>query len=101
MERLKPVYRLMLVIPHVQKNETNSGVLLPEDFYPNEVRYIEATVVYIAEDCSSQFRHLKYENIGNNKVVLDRSMLQEINLKEKTHYLILENYILGTYRRPN
>jgi len=33
--------------------------------------------------------------------VVDRSMIQEVTLKEKTHYMILENYVVGVYRRPD
>ena len=46
--RLKPVNRHLVIVPHVQKNETNSGVLLPEDFTQEEDRYISASVVDIA-----------------------------------------------------
>jgi hypothetical protein len=98
---LMPVNRHLLIVPHVQKKETNTGVLLPEDYNPEQDQYIEATVIDIAEDCSKQFRHLKYDNLDNKRIVIDRSMIQEINLKEKIHYMILENYVVGVYRRPD
>ena len=101
LERLKPVNRHLLIVPHVQKNETNTGVLLPDDYSAEEARYIEASVVDIAEDCDKSFRHLRYGNLDNNKVVVDRSMIEEIELKDKTHYLILENYVVGVYRRAD
>ena len=100
-ETLKPVNRHILIVPHVHKNETNSGVLLPDNYRPDEDRYIEATVIDIASDCDSQFRHLRYENIDSNRIVVDRTMIQEIALKDKTHYMILENYVVGVYRRPD
>ena len=100
-EMLKPVNRHLLIVPYVKKNETNTGVLLPEDYSPEENQYVEASVVDIAEDCNKQFRHLRYNNIDNNRIVVDRSMIQEITLKEKTHYMILENYVVGVYRRPS
>lgn len=100
-EMLKPVNRHLLIVPHVHKNETNTGVLLPDDYKPEENQYVEASVIDIAEDCATQFRHLKYNNIDNNKIVVDRSMIQEVTLKEKTHYMILENYVVGVYRRPD
>ena len=49
-ERLKPVNRHLLIVPHVQQNETSTGVLLPDDYKPEEARYIEASVVDIADD---------------------------------------------------
>ena len=100
-ERLKPVNRHLLIVPHVQKNETNTGVLLPEDYKPDEARYIEASVVDIADDCDKQFRHLRRGNIDDNRVVIDKTMVEEVNLKDKTHFLILENYIVGIYRRAD
>ena len=98
--RLKPANRHLLIVPHVQKNETNSGVLLPEDFKPEQSQYIEATVVDVAEDCNKQFRQLRYENIDSGLIVVDRSMIQEVTLKDKVHHLILENYVLGVFGRP-
>ena len=100
-EMLKPVNRHLLIVPHVKKNETNTGVLLPEDYNPDQDQDIEATVIDIAQDCDKQFRHLRYGNIDSNKIVVDRSMIQEVKLKDKTHYMILENYVVGVYRRPD
>ena len=100
-ERLKPANRHLLIVPHVQKNETNTGVLLPDDYKQEEARYIEASVVDVADDCDKQFRHLRLGNIENNKVVIDRTMVEEVKLKDKTHFLILENYVVGVYRRAN
>ena len=99
--RLKPVNRHLLIVPHSKKNETSSGVVLPDDYNPEQDQYIEASVIDIAADCDKQFRHLRYGNIDNNRVVVDRSMIQEITLKDKTHYMILENYVVGVYRRPD
>jgi hypothetical protein len=28
-------------------------------------------------------------------------MIQEIKLKDKVHFMILENYVVGVYRRPD
>ena len=100
-ERLKPANRHLLIVPHVQKNETNTGVLLPDDYKQEEARYIEASVVDVADDCDKQFRHLRLGNIENNRVVIDRTMVEEVKLKDKTHFLILENYVVGVYRRAN
>ncbi len=97
---LKPSNRHLLVVPHFKKNETDSGVLLPEDYNPKEERYIEATVIDVADDCSQQFKHLRYGTLHCNKIVIDRTMIEQINVSGKIHYLILENYVMGVYRRP-
>lgn len=100
-ERLKPVNRHLLIVPHVQQNETSTGVLLPDDYKPEEARYIEASVVDIADDCDKQFKHLRLGNVDNNMIVIDRTMIEEVKLKDKTHFLILENYVVGVYRRAD
>lgn len=100
--RLKPVNRHILIVPHVKKNETPSGVMLPDDFEPERDAYIEATVIDIADDCSKQFGSLRYGTISENKkIVVDQKMIQEVRIKDRTHHLILENYVVGIYRRPN
>ena len=97
---LKPANRHVLIVPHVVKNQTNTGVLLPDDYKPEELQYVEATVIDIAPDCDEQFRHLKYRNLGDKRIIVDKRMIQEITLKDKVHYMILENYIVGSYTIP-
>jgi co-chaperonin GroES (HSP10) len=100
--RFKPANRHLLILPCTKKNETATGVLLPENYKPEENRYIEARVIDIASDCNSQFKHFKYERISDDKkIIVDRAMIQEVNLQDKTHYLILENYVVGLYKDPN
>ena len=99
-QALKPANRHVLIVPHVEKNETNTGVLLPDDYKPEENQYTEATVVDIAPDCDEQFRHLHFSNLGDKRIIVDKRMIQEIILKGKTHYMILENYIIGSYTIP-
>ena len=101
-ETLKPTNRHLLVVPHTKKKETAPfGISLPEEFYEDSSRYIKATVVDIADDCSSQFKKLKYEKIENPMVVIDKTMLEEVKVGDCTHHLILENYVMGLYRRPD
>ena len=93
----KPVNRHMLVVPHIiEKGGNTSGVLLPEDYKPEEERYIAATVVDIAPDCSSHYRNLRRGTFTSNReIVIDRSMLEEVKYKGKSYHVILENYVVG------
>jgi len=101
-ERLKPVNRHLLIVPHFRDNKTESGVPLPEDFQPEKDQYTEATVIDISDDCSGQFKHLKYEMAEECKrVVVDTSMIQKVTVKGASHYLILENYVVGLYKVPD
>ena len=47
-----------------------------------------AQVVDWAENCSIDF------SVGD-EVVLEKRMLQKIEIDDKIHYLVLENYIYG------
>ena len=97
---LKPLNRHLLVIPHFKEAKTPSGVFLPDDYDPEKVRYIEATVIKISPDCSESIRKIKYNLSDESRIVIDSSMLQEIVVSDKKHYMILENYVLGHYTRP-
>tara|TARA_B100000287_G_scaffold57984_1_gene50998 strand:+ start:69 stop:416 length:348 start_codon:yes stop_codon:yes gene_type:complete len=101
---LNPVNRQITVIPHYEKNETQSGVLLPEDFEPEQSRYITATVLAVAPDCSDNLRKVLFKSREisnqNTTIVVDAKMVEEINLNNKKHYTILENYVVGVLTPP-
>ncbi len=99
MTKLKPVNRHLLVIPHKEeKQEEQTGVLLPEGYTPNREKYALATVVDVSVDCSKQFLNLSTSSVGSKVVVVDNSMLEEVKVNDKTHCLILENYVVGILR---
>ena len=99
---LRPLNRNLLIVPHnTTEKKTQSGVLLPEDFEQDLDRYIEATVIDIAPDCSPQLSHLRHGNIEDKVVIVDRSMIEKVMIKDRTHYFVLENYVLGCYGRTN
>lgn len=103
LKTLQPVNRHIVIVPHRKQNETDSGVLLPEDFVrdEDEDRYITATVVSVAKDCSQSFQRLN-ARIGEEKqIVVDRSMVEDIVLGDKTYHTILENYVVGILRGMN
>ena len=97
---LKPTNRHLLIIPHYkEKDKTESGVLLPNDFTEKQNPYIRATVVDIADDCSPQFKHIRRNTFDENKdVIVDSSMIEEIVFGGKKNFLVLENYIVGLLR---
>ena len=103
LKTLRPVNRHIVIVPHRNQNETQSGVLLPEDFVrdENEDRYITATVVSVARDCSQAFQKLN-SRVGEKKqIVVDRSMIEDIALGDKTYHIVLENYVIGILRGLN
>jgi co-chaperonin GroES (HSP10) len=98
---LKPVNRHLAIVPHFKQEKADSGVLLPDDFKQEESRFIKATVIDVAPDCKEDFRSLHYSSVGAKEIVVDKSMIEEVEIGGKTHYMVLENYVVGIYRRPN
>ena len=98
---LKPVNRHISIVPHFKQENTESGVILPDDYKEEESRFIKATVIDVAADFKSDFHQLKYGRVGPKEIVVDKSMIEEVEIGNKIHYMILENYVVGIYRRPN
>ena len=98
---LKPVNRHLTIIPHVKKNETQTGVLLPDDFEMEEDRYITATVLDVSTDCSPAFQKMRGHSTDSKLVVVERSMVEEISVGEKSYFTVLENYVVGILRGAN
>ena len=93
-----PINRHIQIEPHDEDQKTLSGVLLPEDYSPDKQKYITATVLAISSDCSSP---VKQALSGGSKIIIDRSMAEEIVLSGNTYHIILENYIVGSLREKN
>jgi co-chaperonin GroES (HSP10) len=87
----KPVNRyLSIQLPNTLQPSTESGIMLPADFKPKEERYVTATVLEWAADV-----RFKDELETGTKIIVDKSMVEEINTKNKTINVILDNYIIG------
>jgi len=98
---LKPVNRHLTIIPHVKKNETQAGVLLPDDFEMEKDRFITATVLDVATDCSTAFQKMRGHSTDSRVVVVERSMVEEIAVADKSYFTVLENYVVGILRGAN
>ena len=98
---LKPVNRHLTIIPHVKKSETKTGVLLPDDFEMEEDRFITATVLDVASDCAAAFQKMRGHSTDSRVVVVERSMVEEIEVADKSYFTVLENYVVGILRGAN
>jgi len=72
-----------------EEKKEDKGFLLPEDYEKPKSEYVLGKVLGFAEDC-------KQDLLENEVVIFQRSMLQEIEIKDEKIYLILENYIFGS-----
>ena len=95
-KKIKPVNRHLSICPHFrEEKEEFAGVLLPDGFEKPEDKYILATVLDIASDCSSTVKEVRISEREQQMVVVDRAMIEEIAIFNKTYYLVLENYVVG------
>lgn len=97
---LRPTNRYLTIVPHFAKQKQSTDVILPDDYKQAESTYIKATVIDVSNDCADVFRQLKFLS-EDREIVVQRSMIEEVSVDDKTHYLVLENYVMGIYRRPN
>ena len=87
----KPVNRyLSIELPDAPQPATESGIMLPADFKPKEERYVMAAVLEWAADV-----RFKDELEIGTKIIVDKSMVEEINTKNETINIVLDNYIIG------
>ena len=87
----KPLNRhVQIEFGNANPNQTQNGILLPDDFKPTENRYATATVLTASDDVKC----LQYLRKGT-KIIVDKSMVEEIKFEDKSINVVLENYILG------
>ena len=91
MSNFKPVNRYVEIqLSEQEPNETQSGILLPDDFKPTEERYAVANVISAADDV----KFLKSLEEGCS-IILDKTMVENINFGGESINVVLENYIVG------
>ena len=71
-----------------KKDADSSTILLPEDYQKKVDKFAIAEIVEMADDCSLNL-------MEGDFIVVDRAMVEEINLKNQVFNLILENYVYG------
>jgi hypothetical protein len=84
-----PVNRYILIdLPHAQNVSGESVIVLPEDYKPEEERFIEVSAVAASSD-------VRFEVARHAKLVVDRSMIEEISIGGTIYNVILDNYVVG------
>ena len=87
----KPVNRYVAIkLANQKENMTESGIMLPADFKPHEERYVAAQVISWSPDV-----RFEEDLTMGTVVVVDKSMVEEINIKNETINVVLDNYIIG------
>ena len=86
----KPVNRYVLVETQQKQAETVSGIVLPDSFKPAEERHAIVTVLDWADDV--RFKNMLFMD---SKIIIDKSMMEEIKVDGSRYNVILDNYIIG------
>ena len=63
-------------------------IVLPDDYKPAEERYATVEVKEVADD-------VRFKLVPSSKIVIDRSMLEEITIGHTNYSVILDNYVVG------
>jgi|TARA_R110000824_G_scaffold160957_2_gene335959 hypothetical protein len=84
-----PVNRYVLVdIPPPSSLPPESLIMLPEDYKPEQERYAQVRMLAAASDT-------RFSIPENSKLIVDRSMIEEISIGGTIYNVILDNYIVG------
>ena len=89
MKTFRP-YNRHLLIEMPKKEEAESSVLLPEDYKEEQSECVVVNILGNAFDCD-----LRWSTEKNSKAVVERNMIREIKVEDKTYLIILENYVVG------
>jgi co-chaperonin GroES (HSP10) len=86
----QPVNRYVLieVLEDTQEEDDFSGFVVPDEFAPAKPTHSAARVLKTAPDC-------RFELLAGSKIIINRSMVEEISIGSSTWSVILDNYIIG------
>ena len=84
-----PVNRYVLIdIPTPKEISPESLIVLPEDYKPEQERYSQVNTIAAASD-------VRFSIPENSKLIVDRSMVEEISIGGTIYNVILDNYVVG------
>tara|TARA_A100001015_G_scaffold303006_1_gene391944 strand:+ start:877 stop:1158 length:282 start_codon:yes stop_codon:yes gene_type:complete len=87
----KPLNRYVQVkLIEPEPAKTSAGILLPSDYEVKEERFVQATAIAWAPDV-----RFAEDLTQNSKMIIDKSMVEEVNSYGSVMHLVLDNYILG------
>jgi co-chaperonin GroES (HSP10) len=91
----EPTNRHILVNPiEEEQEESNSLIMLPDDYKKQESPFLACSVLAIASDSKLVDSIRQYDTI-----IVERRMLEKIEMKGKEIYLVLDNYVMGRFTK--
>ena len=89
----KPLNRYIEIeLETTKEPQTDSGILLPNDFKTQEP--LHALVRVKSWDSEVRFAKSLNETV---RMIVDKSMIEEVTVNGKTINLVLDNYVLGLF----
>ena len=90
-DTFQPVNRyIQIEIEKSTDSAASAGIVLPEDYAPKKERHVMARVINWATDVRF------VDRLGaNNRLLIDQSMIEEIQINNKKITVILDNYVVG------
>ena len=84
----EPVNRHLLIRRASKKNKEESLIVLPEDYKPEEERYVMVEVLAVSKDA-------RFEVSTGDKLIVDRAMIEQIKIEGTNYDVVLDNYVVG------
>ena len=84
----KPVNRYILIDMPTKKEQVDSLVILPDDYRPPESKFAEVVAEAAADD-------VRFNLKKSDRILVDRSMIEEISIGGTIYNVILDNYVVG------
>ncbi len=88
--KFEPLNRHLLLSKIKEEEEKKSTILVPDDYSVVKARHETYGVIAVAKDCEKVPR----DYVGQ-KVLVNNAMVEEVNIKGETYYLLLENHVYG------
>jgi hypothetical protein len=86
---MRPCNRYILIKP-ILEEEKQTAVLVPDTFRVKKSSFIKAKVLDWAEDVNLSLHE-------NAVIIINSNMIEEIDINDEKHHLVLENYVLGQF----
>ena len=85
----EPVNRYILInIPEPNEETSNLSIILPDDYKTPDESHLLVSAIRAAAD-------VRFNIQEGSKVVVDRSMIEEIKIGGTIYNVILDNYVVG------
>jgi len=85
----EPVNRYLLVeMPKAPEETVRPSIVLPDDYNTPQESHLAVSVLKAAQD-------VRFKLPSEAKVIVDRSMIEEINIGGTIYNVILDNYVVG------